>query len=218
MSNVIIVGCGRVGSEVANMLSDNNNNVSVIESNPENFRRLGQNFNGNTIIGVGFDEDTLKRAGVEDSDIVLAVTDNDNTNLMVCEVCNHIFNIDHVVARLHNLNHETSYMQLGIDYVCGTRLVTEQLYSKVILDYGAHEISFGEYDILKFSLDLTWCEKDSIPIQDIENSFVRIVAIERADTGKSSIPSSKTILNNGDSIMACVHTSYLDKFKKFILE
>ena len=65
MSNVIVVGCGRVGSQLANMLSDNGSNVCVIDRSADAFANLGRNFNGSTLQGVGFDEDTLVKAGVD---------------------------------------------------------------------------------------------------------------------------------------------------------
>ena len=90
MSNVIVVGCGRVGSQLANMLSDNGNNVCCIDKNADAFANLGRNFNGSTVQGVGFDEDVLIRAGVEECDVLAAVTQLDNTNLMCAEVANHL--------------------------------------------------------------------------------------------------------------------------------
>ena len=85
MSNVIVVGCGRVGSQLANMLSDNGSNVCVIDRNADAFANLGRNFNGSTIQGVGFDEDVLIKAGVEECDVLAAVTQSDNANLMCAD-------------------------------------------------------------------------------------------------------------------------------------
>ncbi|MFR5092862.1 MAG: potassium channel family protein [Adlercreutzia equolifaciens] len=98
MSNVIVVGCGRVGSQLANMLSDNGNNVCCIDKNADAFANLGRNFNGSTVQGVGFDEDVLIRAGVEECDVLAAVTQLDNTNLMCAEVANHLFGVPHVIS------------------------------------------------------------------------------------------------------------------------
>ncbi|MFR3092590.1 MAG: potassium channel family protein, partial [Eggerthella lenta] len=102
MSNVIVVGCGRVGSQLANMLSDNGNNVCVIDKNADAFANLGRNFNGSTVQGLGFDEETLVKAGVEDCDVIAAVTQFDNTNLMVAEVGSRLYGVPHVIARLYN--------------------------------------------------------------------------------------------------------------------
>ena len=123
MANVIVVGCGRVGSSLATMLSSNGRNVCVIDTKADAFSALGRNFNGATLQGLGFDEGVLVRAGIEDCDVVAAVTSNDNTNLMVVEVARRIFGVEHAIARLYNTNRERAYGQLGIDYVCGTSLI-----------------------------------------------------------------------------------------------
>ena len=84
MSNIIVVGCGRVGSRLATMLSSYDNNVCVIDKDPEAFNTLGRDFNGNTFTGVGYDENILERAGIEECDFVAAVTQSDNANLIGC--------------------------------------------------------------------------------------------------------------------------------------
>jgi trk system potassium uptake protein TrkA len=86
MSDIIIIGCGRVGSQLASRLSQSDNNVTVIDRDIRAFSNLGQDFNGATIQGVGFDEDVLIEAGVRTCDAVAAVTQLENTNLMIAEV------------------------------------------------------------------------------------------------------------------------------------
>ena len=118
--NIIVVGCGRVGSHLATLLSDDGHNVSVIDRRADSFAALGHDFNGTTVKGVGFDEEVLQEAGVEDCDVVAAVTSNDNTNLMVAEVARRIFGVKHVITRLYAPKREKTYTQLGIDFACGS--------------------------------------------------------------------------------------------------
>lgn len=215
MSNVIVVGCGRVGSRLANMVSDNGSNVCVIDRSADAFRNLGRNFNGATLQGVGFDEDTLIKAGVEECDVLAAVTSLDNTNLMVAEVANHLFGVPHVIARLYNPDHERAYMQLGIDYVCGTSLVAEDVFSKIISGHGSHVETFGEFEVLRFSLDLNG--KKTIRVSDLERDHdVRIIAFERGDGSASSIPTRDSILYNGDTVLACVRHELIPIFSQYI--
>jgi len=100
--NIIVVGCGRVGSQLATMLSVEGHNVIVIDRDENAFRRLGTTFNGVTIKGLGFDEDVLEGAGIREADVFAAVTDLDNTNLMAAEVARKLFGVKHAVARLYN--------------------------------------------------------------------------------------------------------------------
>ena len=97
--NIIVVGCGRVGSQLATMLSIEGHNVVVIDRDETAFRRLGGTFNGVTIRGLGFDEETLEQAGIREADALAATTDLDNTNLMTCEVARKIFGVKHLQCR-----------------------------------------------------------------------------------------------------------------------
>jgi len=95
---VIIVGCGRVGSELAKILSSEGHNVVVIDRNPESFRRLGQSFNGLTLVGSGFDTELLRSAGISQADAFCAVTNGDNTNLISAQVAKKIFKVPKVLC------------------------------------------------------------------------------------------------------------------------
>ena len=217
MRNVIVVGCGRVGSRLAGMLSDNGANVCVVDIKADAFSNLGRNFNGSTVQGLGYDEDTLVKAGIEDCDVVAAVTQSDNANLMTTEVASRLYNVPHVIARLYNSDHERAYMQLGIDYVCGTTLVAEEVFSKALSGHGSHLDTFGDYELLRFSLDLSWRNNEPIHANEIERSHdIRIIAFERKDGSASSIPSGESTLHHGDLVLACVRHDLIDEFSKFI--
>ena len=220
MSNVIIVGCGRVGSRLASMLSDNGNNVCCIDKNPDAFINLGRNFNGSVVQGVGFDEDVLVHAGIEECDVLAAVTQYDNANLMCAEVARRLYGVPHVIARLYNPDHERSYMQLGIDYVCGTTLVAEEIFSKAIVGRGSHIVTLDDIEVLRFSLDLSQAENTrSIRVSDLERDHeVRIVGFERADGSSASIPTGDSVLYNGDTVLAAVREDVLPAFSKYILD
>ena len=217
MNNVIVVGCGRVGSRLAGMLSDKGANVCVVDKRAEPFNNLGRSFNGSTIQGIGYDEDTLIKAGIEDCDVLAAVTESDNANLMVAEVAKRLYDVPHVIARLYNPDHENAYMQLGIDYVCGTSLVAEEVFSKAVSGHGAHVDTFGDYELLRFSLDLSWSKNSDIRVSDIERDHdISIVAFIRKDGSLSSIPASDSMLHHGDLVMACVRTDLVDSFRKYM--
>ena len=217
MRNVIVVGCGRVGSRLAGMLSDNGANVCVVDIKADAFSNLGRNFNGSTVQGLGYDEDTLVKAGIEDCDVVAAVTQSDNANLMTTEVASRLYNVPHVIARLYNSDHERAYMQLGIDYVCGTTLVAEEVFSKALSGHGSHLDTFGDYEVLRFSLDLSWRNNEPIHANEIERSHdIRIIAFERKDGSASSIPAGESTLHHGDLVLACVRRDLIDEFSKFI--
>ena len=217
MSNVIVVGCGRVGSQLANLLSNNGDNVCVVDRSADAFANLGRGFNGTTIQGVGFDETVLIRAGIEECDVLAAVTQYDNANLMAAEVASRLFDVPHVIARLYNPDHERAYMQLGLDYVCGTSLVAEDIFSKIMSGHGAHVDTFGDFEILRFTLNLNGFELSSVPVRDLERDHgIRIIAFERRDGTASSIPSHDSVLFHGDSVLACVRHDLVERFSRYI--
>ncbi|MDO4182747.1 MAG: TrkA family potassium uptake protein [Coriobacteriia bacterium] len=217
MSNVIVVGCGRVGSQLATTLSDGGHNVSVVDRVADSFRNLGQGFNGSTVMGVGFDEEVLVKSGVEECDILAAVTASDTANLMTCEVAKRLFHVPHVMARLYNPDHERAYSQLGLDYVCGTTLVAEEMVSKISSGHGAYKETFGDFEVLEFSLNLAPLGKKSIRAKDLEREHdVRIVAFERGDGSISSIPNKNSVLYHGDSILACVRRELVQAFSPYM--
>ncbi|HSO93304.1 MAG TPA: NAD-binding protein, partial [Candidatus Dormibacteraeota bacterium] len=82
----VIVGCGRVGASLARQLSDEGDNVTVVDSNEAAFNRLGEDFTGEMVFGTAVDEDILRQAGTENADAFVAVTDADTTNIMVDQI------------------------------------------------------------------------------------------------------------------------------------
>jgi trk system potassium uptake protein TrkA len=215
--NIIVVGCGRVGSQLANLFSQGENNVVVVDSNAEKFDNLGTNFEGSTLVGVGFDEDVLTEAGVAEADVLCAVTDQDNSNLMIAEVGRKLFEVPYVLTRLFNPDRTNAYLQLGLDFVCGTTLVAEEMYSKVMAARGKFVEALGNNDIMRFALDLSSIDGDSISVADLErDNEIRIVAFERKSDHFSSIPTRESILYEGDTVIACVRADLLEEFSVYI--
>ncbi|PKQ28340.1 MAG: hypothetical protein CVT63_03250 [Candidatus Anoxymicrobium japonicum] len=128
---IIIAGCGRAGSALAQAFSYERHDVVVIDKDQSSFRRLGGTFNGITLEGIAFDEELLVEAGIEQADAFVAVTNFDNTNLMAAEVASSIYEVPHVLSRLYSPEKELTYFKMGIDYVCGTTLVTDHIREKL---------------------------------------------------------------------------------------
>lgn len=210
--NVIVVGCGRVGSQLATLLSVDGHNVTVIDKDPDSFRRLGTTFNGVTVRGLGFDEDVLEEAGVRECDTFAAVTNLDNTNLMAAEVARKIFGVPHVVARLYNPQRERTYQQLDLDYVCGTTLVAESLLDKIQSGHGHHIDSFGDVEIVEFRLRDDAAGK-LVREVEIEHQ-VRVAAIARGKT--TFVPNSDTQLAVGDVLVASVKDESMSRLERFM--
>jgi trk system potassium uptake protein TrkA len=122
--NVIILGCGRVGSALARTMYADGHNVTIVDQLSEAFRRLGPKYKGNRVIGNGLDEDVLKRSGVETCDLFVAVTQGDNRNIMAAQIAHELYSVKNVVCRINDPIRARTYRELGIQTICGTTLLS----------------------------------------------------------------------------------------------
>lgn len=129
---IIIAGCGKVGSGLANKLSKSGHDVVIIDFEEENFKRIDQNFSGLKIAGVPFDQDVLKKAGIDKADAVAAVTPEDNVNIMVSQIAKDIYGVPHVLARIYNPMREYVFHHFGLETICPTNLSID-IISSIIL-------------------------------------------------------------------------------------
>lgn len=132
--NVIILGCGRVGSTLAGDMSREGHNVAIIDKKSDSFNRIGPNFAGRTILGNGTDNEVLKRAGIEKAEAFVAVTNGDNTNIMSVQIAKVTFKVPRVIARIYDPIRACAYQQMGIETLCttvvGARLINDYLLGK----------------------------------------------------------------------------------------
>src|SRR5688500_7446670 len=115
------MGCGRVGSTLARGLEDRSHTVSIIDSNPDAFRRLGPASRGTRVVGIGSDQDVLEEAGIDKADASAAVSRGDNSNSIAARVARETFGIQNVVARIYAPGRAEVYQRLGIPTVATVR-------------------------------------------------------------------------------------------------
>ncbi|MFC1657791.1 potassium channel family protein [Candidatus Omnitrophota bacterium] len=209
--HVIIVGCGRVGAELAKLLTNEGHDVVVVDKNVAAFNRLGGTFNGLTLVGSGFDPDLLKEAGIEKANAFCALTNGDNTNLVAAQVAKRIFSVPKVIARVYDPERARIYQSLGLDIISGTILFAAMLRDKII------ESRFSGYLIETKDVGVIQLEvKDSLlnkAVKDVNLAGeFQVVAIKQMEG--TIIPTPETALKKNDVIMAIVKTASLDKVKK----
>lgn len=129
---ILIIGCGRLGSHLAELLADDGHNVSIIDHSLDNLNALGSGFNGQRIKGIEFDSDRLKEAGVKQADALLAVTSNDSINITVALIADKIFQVPKIVARINNPRKKSIYNQLGINTINPIQYETEIIKSQLL--------------------------------------------------------------------------------------
>ncbi len=128
---VVIMGCGRVGAQLASLLDTEGHKVTILDIDAYSFRRLPPTFSGTALVGDGTDEDTLKKAGIEQTDAFIAVTQGDNRNIMAAQIAKHIFNVSRVLCRIYDPLRKDLYEILGLEAISPTtvfaRLLKERL-------------------------------------------------------------------------------------------
>lgn len=207
---VIIVGCGRVGSELAKLLSSESHNVVIIDKNPASFDRLGSAFNGLTLVGNGFSLTLLKQAGIDKADAFCAVTNGDNSNLISAQVAKKIFKVPKVIARVYDPQRANIYSALGLDIISGTTLFASMIRDKIIESrFSSYLIETRELGVIEIEVKKSLVGK---LVQDINmpQEFL-VVAIRRMDG--VIIPGPDTSLKEKDILMAAVKVDSLEKIK-----
>src|SRR5437588_10372171 len=124
---MIVIGCGRVGSNVAKALGEEGWDVTAVDEREEALARLGENWPGSFIVGHGMDVEVLRRAGIEEADAVVISTDGDNTNIVVGQVAQKRFAIDCVVVRVLDPARAEYYRSRGLRVVCPTSTAIDVL-------------------------------------------------------------------------------------------
>ena len=123
----IIVGCGRLGANLANTLSDGGGEIVVIDKNPDAFRKLSASFGGIAMTGDATEMNVLSNAEIEKATAVITVTNNDNTNIMVAQLAKEMFSIGQVIARLYDPERECVYREFDIETICPAVLSTKEI-------------------------------------------------------------------------------------------
>jgi trk system potassium uptake protein TrkA len=128
---VVIMGCGRVGAQLAALLDSEGHKVVVLDTDDYSFRRLPSAFSGTALLGNGTDEDILKRAGIEEADVFVAVTQGDNRNVMAAQIAKHMFNVPKVICRIYDPLRRELYNTLGLEAFSPTTIFAQMLKEKI---------------------------------------------------------------------------------------
>jgi len=128
---VVIMGCGRVGAQLASLLDADGHEVVVVDNDTNSFRRLLHDFGGIALLGNGLDEEVLKKAGIEEADAFVAVTQGDNRNVMAAQIAKHIFNVPKVVCRIYDPLRQELYDMLGLEAISPTTIFAQLLRERV---------------------------------------------------------------------------------------
>lgn|GEM_PF-237417 len=144
---VIVAGCGALGAELALRLSEDGDDVVVVDRDRNAFERLGPAFDGLTVEGIPIDADVLRQAGGERADALAAVTDSDQVNLMVGQLAARILNIPRVVVQVSDPQLEDTYRKLGVTTIRPGRSTVAQVRSLLGSGTPLHLVALGTGEV-----------------------------------------------------------------------
>ncbi|MDD3930628.1 MAG: TrkA family potassium uptake protein [Clostridiaceae bacterium] len=121
---IVIVGCGKVGSLLASVLIDRGHDIVIVESDSQLLENV-ESLDCIKITGVPIDRDVLRQAGIENADVLCTVTQNDNINIMVAQIAQTIFHVPRIITRVFNPHSRPVFENLGLDTVCSTELTVD---------------------------------------------------------------------------------------------
>jgi trk system potassium uptake protein TrkA len=127
---IIVIGCGKVGSSLARELVQKGHDVVIIESDSK-LMEQADDLDCIKITGVPIDRDVLKQAGIQTADVVCSVTQNDNINIMSAEIAREVFKIDKIITRIFNPTSREVFEEFGLNTICSTELTVDAFLRKI---------------------------------------------------------------------------------------
>ena len=210
--HVVVVGCGRVGSELAGTLEKDGHTVAVVDKRSGAFRRLPQGFGGRTVVGFGFDRDHLLEAGIEQAGALAAVTNGDNSNILTARIARETFGIERVVARIYDPRRALIYQRLGIPTVATVSWATDQVLRRLLPDEERSDWidPSGKVCVVERELPTAWAGKKLAGLNEPGKFW--ITAVSR--TGTARIATPDVVGQEGDIIIFMAATESLDALRQ----
>lgn len=211
---VVIGGCSAVGAQLAVLMAMDGHKVSIIDTEPERFKRLEKTLECRLVEGTVYNEDALLQAGIENAGYFAAVAKKDNANLMASEVAQNVFGVPRVVARLFNRDKESTFQSLKMEYVCGTRMVSQELIERILkpLVMSRGSVCNNKLDIFEFDCPGRW---DGLTVRQAwEKSGTTFAYIVRKSGGY--LPEENFVLRSGDSITGVATQENMRKLDRYL--
>jgi trk system potassium uptake protein TrkA len=211
---LIIVGCGRVGSELAHAVCIAGHDVYVIDRDPNAFARLNSEFSGRTIQGDARSDRVLLRAEIEHADGFAALTSSDMMNLVVARAARIMFKVPNVVARVYDPNHYDVFIEAGIQTVVSSSWSANRI-EQLLTHPGLTELaSLGHRDLMLVEVRIPPNYAGEQARILTHGGRTKIVALVRA--GQAHFADEETILEEGDLIALMVAAKEIEHLEHFM--
>lgn len=197
--NYIIIGCGRVGAELAYRLFKKGHNISVIDQVAAAFDNLPPDFLGRTVEGEALNQTVLRRAGIESADGLAAVTNSDPLNAIVAHIARISFNIPNIVVRNFDPHYRSLHEAFGLQVISssswGAQRIEELLYhSEMRTVFSAGN---GEVEIYEFTIPEVWSRRSLDELLPDEGC----IPIASTRAGQAVLINEEYILQEKDVIL-----------------
>ncbi|HEX9124456.1 MAG TPA: TrkA family potassium uptake protein [Actinomycetota bacterium] len=205
--HAIIVGCGRVGSEITIQLGRAGHDVVIIDKRASAFDRLPPDFKARTIVGLGFDRDVLEEAGIKEADAFIAVSNGDNSNIVSARVAREHYHVPKVIARIYDPRRAEIYERLNIPTVATTTWGVKQI--MLMLAHPREEIkeSLAGGDLFRMRLEVPeHLVGKKVGELNLDGKIL-VAGVDRGGHGFIPIPSST--FQEGDFAALIVHKDAL---------
>ena len=210
--HVVVVGCGRVGSELAVALTDRGESVAIIDKSPTAFRRLPPQWPGRTVVGYGFDRDHLEQAGIREAGALAAVTSGDNSNILTARIARETYQVPSVVARIYDPRRAVIYQRVGIPTVATVTWTTDQVLRRLFPEVSTAEWidASGQLVLLERTLPPIWAARRLAQLQD--GGRVTLVAVTRGGVPRLDV--ADMVGQEGDLLHLMVRKEAVDELEE----
>jgi trk system potassium uptake protein len=195
---IVVMGCGRVGSSLADGLSRIGHDVAVIDRDSTAFNRLSPEFAGERVLGQGFDREVLLRAGIEETDAFAAVSSGDNSNIIAARLARETFGVKRVVARIYDAKRAEVYERLGIPTIATVPWTTDRLLNALTREgeTAKWRDPTGTVALAEVELHEDWVGHRTTDLEQATGA--RVAFLIRFGTGV--LPEPKTLIQAGDQV------------------
>lgn len=210
---IIIMGGGRVGLTLANLLINDGYDITLIESSESICAEAAADLDALVICGNGTDSKTLEEANIEDADFFIATTGNDEANLLSCILVRKYENIN-LIARVSNPDHEEAFKEVGIDNVISPERTAAGFLEKLVTRPNVADlITLGEGDAEIFDMVITNDKIVGKKIREISPNKDFII-IATYHNSQLVIPQEDTVISRGEKISVLVKRGSFKKVTK----
>ena len=219
---IIIVGCGKVGSTLIAQLTKEGHEITIIDKNPHKIHDITNLYDVMGVVGNGASFSVQKEAGIDSADLIIAVTESDELNLLCCTVAKQSTNCAAIArVRTPDYNNDINYIRekLGLALIINPELEAAKEISHILYLPAALEVNsfaYGQAEMIKLKIP-QGSVLDGMPLFEVRSKLVRgilICVVER--DGQVYIPTGNFTLQGGDVISYLGVRSHSRAFLKAI--